>query len=137
MLQSQTLSKKQIAESYAHRIWDLKDLSAIDDLMHKDIILHSLLGDFKGKESMRNVIQAWYEGFPDLKVENLSILSENDQVVIHWKASGRHQGEFKGIPASGKKVSYAGVTIYRIQEDKISEYWAYLDLAHIFQQIKS
>lgn len=126
---------KQVAETYARRIWDDKDLKAIDELIHQNCVIHSLLGDFYGPESMKNIVQAWLNGFPDLVVKNTSVICEQDLTVIQWQAQGSHQGEFKGIKPTGKTVSYAGVTVYRICQDRIIEYWAYLDMKHLLGQI--
>lgn len=126
-----------VAEEYAHRVWDQHDFSAIDELLDPQVIVHSLLGDFYGREKMKNVVKAWLEAFPDLVVNNSFIQAQKDYVMIHWTAAGTHQGEFKGIKATNKPVSYAGVTLYRITQDKITEYWAYLDMHHLLQQIKT
>lgn len=126
---------KKIAESYVHRIWDERNLNAIDELISSKCVIHSLLGDFQGPESMKKIVQTWLIGFPDLIVKNIAFICENDLVVIHWQAHGSHQGEFKGIKPTGKTVDYAGATIYRIQEGKIIEYWAYIDLQQLLKQI--
>lgn len=127
---------QSIAEEYAHRIWELKDLSAIDSLLDSGIVIHSSLGTFHGREEMRRVVHAWMSAFPDLKVVNISALIQGDRTAIQWKAQGTHQGTFKGIPPTGKKVAYEGLTLYRIQEGKIVEYWAYLDMQHLIQQLQ-
>lgn len=126
---------KELVETYAHRIWDEKDLKAIDELIHQKCVIHSLLGDFYGPKAMENVVEAWLNGFPDLVVKNKSLICEQDRVVIQWQAHGTHQGEFKGIKPTKKSVSYAGVTIYRVHHNKIIEYWAYLDMKHLLDQI--
>ncbi|MBA3956853.1 MAG: ester cyclase [Parachlamydiaceae bacterium] len=126
---------KLVAEAYAHRVWDDKNLKAIDELIHQNCVIHSLLGDFYGPASMKNVVQAWLKGFPDLMVKNSSVICEDDLVVIQWQAHGTHQGEFKGIMPTGKSISYTGVTVYRISHDKIIEYWAYLDMKHLLDQL--
>lgn len=128
-------NEKKLVEIYAHRIWDEKDLRAIDELIHQKCVIHSLLGDFYGPKAMKNVVEAWLNGFPDLVVKNKSVICEQDLVVIQWQAHGTHQGEFKGIKPTGKSISYAGVTIYRVHQDKIVEYWAYLDMKHLLDQI--
>lgn len=128
-------SIKKIATEYADNIWNKKKIDAIEKFMHKDIVIHSLLGDFHGLKAMKDVVQAWLKGFPDLHVENDIIVAENDIVSIQWRATGTHQGEFKGKQPYGKKVSYSGVTLYRIKNDKIVEYWAYLDMQHLLNQI--
>lgn len=127
---------KALAEQYAHTIWNQKDILIIDQLLHPEIVIHSLLGKFYGRQAMKDVVQAWLDAFPDLVVTTLSILAETDKVMIQWKAQGTHQGVFKGIQPTGKPVNYEGVTIYRIQSQQIVEYWAYLDMQYLFHQIR-
>lgn len=129
-------SAKEVAEEYANKIWTQKEISAIDRLVHKDVLIHSLLGDFQGTQAMKEVVQAWIKGFPDLSVKNELIISENDLVGIQWSAKGTHKGEFKGKKPTGKPVSYSGVTVYRIKNGQIVEYWAYLDMQHLLSQIE-
>lgn len=129
-------SAKEVAEEYADQIWHKKEISTIDRLIHKDVLIHSLLGNFRGTQAMKEVVQAWLKGFPDLSVKNEVIISENDLVSIQWSAKGIHKGEFKGKKPTGKPVSYSGVTVYRIKNSQIIEYWAYLDMQHLLSQIE-
>jgi steroid delta-isomerase-like uncharacterized protein len=126
---------KEIAEKYANQVWNDKEISAVDRFVHQDAIIHSLLGDYHGTKAMKEVVQAWLNGFPDLRVYNDTIISENDLVSIQWRAKGTHSGEFKERKPTGKPVSYNGVTVYRIKDSKIIEYWAYLDMQHLLSQI--
>jgi steroid delta-isomerase-like uncharacterized protein len=128
--------QKEIAESYANAVWNEKDLSVIDSLIHPSALIHSLLGNFHGPEDMKKIVGSWLKSFPDLKVKHLATIQEGNKVVIQWEAKGTHQGEFKDIAPSGKSVAYSGVTIYRIQEGKIIEYWAYVDMQHLLNQIQ-
>lgn len=127
---------RNVAEEYACRIWNKKDLIAIQELIHPKIIIHSLLGDFVGQEAMKNIVTAWLEGFPDLSIKNIATICEQDLVVIQWQASGIHQGKFMNIKPTGKSVSYQGVSIYRVKDNKITEYWAYLDMQHLLNQMR-
>lgn len=131
-----TTIAKEIAQEYANKIWNQKEISAIDRLVHKDVLIHSLLGDFRGAQAMEEVVQAWLKGFPDLSVKNELIISENDLVSIQWSAKGTHKGEFKGKKPTGKPVFYSGITVYRIKNGQIVEYWAYLDMQHLLSQIE-
>jgi predicted ester cyclase len=128
-------SAKEITEEYANTVWNVKEIGVIDRLIDKNVLIHSLLGDFHGIEAMKEVVQAWLNGFPDLRVDNDIIISENDLVSIQWQAKGTHSGEFKGRKPTGKPVAYRGVTVYRIKDSKIIEYWAYLDMQHLLSQI--
>lgn len=129
-------SLKEVAEGYANKVWNDKDITFIDKLVDQDVVIHSLLGNFYGIKAMKEVVQRWLKGFPDLTVNNELIISENDLVSIQWSAKGTHKGEFKDKKPTGKPVSYSGVTIYRIKNDQIIEYWAYLDMQHLLSQIE-
>jgi steroid delta-isomerase-like uncharacterized protein len=126
---------KAIADEYANKVWNDKNTAIIDTLIHPDVVIHSLLGDFHGINSLKEVVHVWLNGFPDLIVYNELVISENDIVSILWRAKGTHRGEFKGRPPTGNTVSYSGVTVYKIKNSKIIEYWAYLDMQHLLNQI--
>ena len=128
-------SVKDIAEEYANCIWNTKDMSALDRFVDQHVVIHSLLGNLEGMQAIKNVIQTWLKGFPDLHVTNNLVIAENDLVSIQWEAHGTHKGEFQGKQPRGKKVSYSGVTVYRIKNGKINEYWAYLDMQHLLNQL--
>lgn len=126
---------KKVAEEFTHRVWNKKEFSVIDELFHPEGVIHSLFGDSHGAESMKRVVHNWLRGFPDLQVKTRAVAVEKDMAMIHWEARGTHEGEFKGVHPTGKKVFYAGVTVYHIVEGKIVEYWAYLDMQQLLSQI--
>lgn len=100
------IASKEIAEAYANQVWNDKEIDAVDRFVHQDAVIHSLLGDYHGTKAMKEVVQAWLKGFPDLTVHNDIIMSENDLVSIQWRAQGTHKGEFKGKKPTGKSVAY-------------------------------
>lgn len=110
-------------------------MGSFDRLVDNDVLIHSLLGDFRGKKALKEVVQAWLKGFPDLSVKNDLIISENDLVSMQWSVKATHKGEFKGRQPTGKPVFYSGVTVYRIKNGQIVEYWAYIDMQHLMSQL--
>ena len=67
-------------------------------------------------------------GFPDLESTIEDLIAERDKVVAHWRAQATHQGEYMGIPPSGNRVDFRGISIYRIEGGKIAESWSVSDL---------
>lgn len=128
---------KSIAQDYMERTWNRKDLMAIHEYLDDSIIIHSLLGDFSGIQAMKEIVQVWLKGFPDLRVNHENILADNDLVSIQWNASGTHLGEFKEKKPTQKRVFYRGSTVFRIISGKIVEYWAYVDMQHLFNQMEA
>lgn len=135
MVPESAQKNRAVVEKYAHQLWNEKNLHAIDEFLAEDVIIHSPLGGFKGKSSMREIVNKWLTAFPDLSMENKGVLSDGDDVALHWAAKGTHKGEFRGKKPTGKKVAYSGVTIYRVKDGKIKEYWAYIDMQHLADQL--
>lgn len=129
-------SIKAIVEEYTNKLWNDKDLSIMDKLMSDDVVAHSLLGDFHGIKAVKEIAGTWFTGFPDLRVHNDIVISENDMVSTQWHVKATHKGEFRGRKPTGKPVAYTGATIYRLRNGKIVAYWVYIDMEHLLKQLQ-
>ena len=74
-------------------------------------------------------------GFPDLESTIEDLIAERDKVVAHWRAHATHQGEYMGIPPTGNRVNFIGISIYRIEEGQIAESWGLSDDLGLMRQI--
>ena len=74
-------------------------------------------------------------GFPDLESTIEDLIAERDKVVVHWRAQATHQGEYMGIPPTGNRVNFRGISIYRIEGGKIAESWSVSDDLSLMQQL--
>jgi len=51
------------------------------------------------------------------------MIAEEDKIAVRWTVTGTQKGEFMGIPPTGKKVRFEGMTVYRFEGDKVAEMW--------------
>jgi steroid delta-isomerase-like uncharacterized protein len=63
------------------------------------------------------------------------VVAEEDRVVTRTTFNGTHLAEIEGIPATGKKVSMPGITIFRLDNGKIAEGWLFNDNLSLMQQL--
>jgi predicted ester cyclase len=49
--------------------------------------------------------------------------------------SGTHDGEFMGMPATGKKVEVSGYDIVHFKDDKVVEHWGVIDTGALMEQL--
>ena len=108
------MSSKELVWDYIHRVWNERDLTAIDEAFAPNAHLRSPLGLFSSPEGMKEIVGKWLERLPDLKVEKLALIEEGDLITCHWQAFS-------------KEIDYQGVTLYRIKEGKIIDYWTFTD----------
>jgi steroid delta-isomerase-like uncharacterized protein len=73
--------------------------------------------------------------FPDVHIAIDDLIAAGDKVVTRYTATGTHQGELMGIPATGKKISITGVSIYRFANGQIVEDWAEFDQLGMLTQL--
>ncbi|HME12126.1 MAG TPA: ester cyclase [Candidatus Acidoferrum sp.] len=76
-----------------------------------------------GPEGAKQYVGGAYKKFPDIHVEILDLIAENDKVVVrnHWT----------GTDADSKqRVEFSGIVIWRIAGRQIVERWAYLEKPH-------
>jgi predicted ester cyclase len=79
--------------------------------------------------------QAFRAAFPDLQLTIHHEIAEDDLVVHHWTMTGAHDGEFQGIRPTGKALTRTGITIVRVEDGKIVERWANVDVLGILAQL--
>jgi predicted ester cyclase len=64
------------------------------------------------------------------------MIGEDDKVVNRWTLHVTHTGEFRGIPATGKRITITGIGIFRFSEDgKVVESWDSLDQLGMLKQL--
>lgn len=88
-------------------------------------------------ESLKQLVSAYFNAFPDLQVTIEDTIAEGDKVMTRLTWRGPHSGELMGMPPTGKQVAFSGMESYRIADTdgKIVEIWAYSDNLGMFQQL--
>jgi predicted ester cyclase len=74
-------------------------------------------------------------GFPDVTSTIEDLIAEGDKVVARWRSRATHRGDYMGIAPSGKEVEFTGISIYRIEGNKIAESWSVEDQFGLMRQI--
>ncbi|MCH8621063.1 ester cyclase [Undibacterium sp. TS12] len=90
------------------------------------------------KSSTLGLLRSLSHAFPDAKRKLLIVeaLSDN-RVLVYFSFEGTHSGQFFGFPATGNKVSFIGVDIFRIKDHQFIENWHVEDLSKLFEQLKA
>lgn len=71
----------------------------------------------------------------DLKMTVEDTIEGADAVVVRMRISATHVGEFLGIPATGRRVSWDAVAIVKVRDGRVVENYTMLNLWGIYQQL--
>jgi steroid delta-isomerase-like uncharacterized protein len=130
-------ANKTIFRRYFEEVLNAGNLDLIDELIAPNYVSHYPTGyDFGGgPDDVKQIVTTVRSGFPNVHFTVEDVLAEGNRVVGRWTFRGTHQGNFMGIPSTGKNVSVMGIAIYRIVDAKIAEAWVAWDALGLMQQI--
>jgi len=128
-----------IAEKFFESVWSKGDFRVLDTLISPDAIDHSTVGGKpkmeKGSASFRAIVSMFRSAMPDIQLTIDDEVYVGDKVVHRWTLTGTDTGGVMGMPPSGKKLSFTGTTIVRMEDGKIVERWANVDELGLLQQL--
>ena len=116
------------------RMMELGDPSMADEIVAADYYNHDAPDPSASIEGVKATATLMKNALPDAQANIEFQVAEGDKVVNHYKWTGTHQGEFLGVPATGKQVSWTITTTFRIADGKIHEAWANWDQWGLMQQ---
>lgn len=82
-----------------------------------------------GHKLVRAFMELYQRAFPHLKVQVEILLEGVDRIAWQRTLRAKHEGAFKGFPASGREIVWRDVVTSRFQDGLIAEEWMISDLA--------
>ena len=108
----------------------------IDELVAPDAEIRTPLPiEATGAQLLKEVFRRLHRAFPDLRVTVEDVIADGDKVVSRNSLSGTHQGEYMGIPPTGKAVTYNEIFIARFDNGRIAETWGIVDVLSQMRQL--
>jgi steroid delta-isomerase-like uncharacterized protein len=108
----------------------------IDELVEPDAQIRTPLPiEATGAQLLKEVFGRLHRAFPDLHITVEDVIAEGDKVVGRNTVTGTHQGEYMGIPPTGKSVSYNEIFIARFVNGRIAETWGVVDVLSQMRQL--
>jgi steroid delta-isomerase-like uncharacterized protein len=117
------------------RMFELGDPGMADEIVAADYYNHDAPDPNIGSEGVKTAVSMFNNALPDAQVKIAFQIAEGDKVATRYTWSGTHQGEYFGIPATGKRVKWTVTTTFRIADGKIREAWLNYDRLGVMQQL--
>ena len=115
---------------------DKGNLNVIDEFFAPHVVIHMAPNpDMKGLEAYKQFVRGVRTAFPDLQILLEEIILEGDRSAMRYTARGTHKGEFMGMAATGKQVTWAGCEVMHWEGGKVVEGWWYADALGMMQQL--
>jgi steroid delta-isomerase-like uncharacterized protein len=105
-------------------------------VMAPDFVMH--LAEFPeplGRDEWKEGFEMMRRAFPDLEARIDDVVAADDKIALRLTLHGTHQGEFQGIPPTGRAIRYISHEFYRVRDGLFAEEWICSDTASLFRQL--
>ncbi len=110
---------KDTFRRYVDEVWKDEKLDIADEVFAEKYLSHQSDGTVleRGPDDVKQFVTEYRSAFSD--VENIveDMVGEDDKVVNRWTLHVTHTGEFRGIPATGKRITITRIGIFRFSEE--------------------
>lgn len=107
-----------------------------DEIVAADFVeLDPLPGQQQGRQGLVEVLNTMRTAFPDMHWTIEESIVEGEKVVSRFYWTGTQQGEFLGIPPSGRAVRVKGVVIDRVVNGLMTDSRILMDTLGMMQQL--
>ncbi len=113
------------------------DVDGFGELLADDFIEHEEIpGLAPSKDGVKTFFRMQIAAFPDLRLAVEDVVADGAKVVARARYTGTQQGEFQGMPATGKAVDIQLIDIFAFAADGcVREHWGVIDLMTMMQQL--
>lgn len=120
-MESVQADSKALFRDFVETVVNDLEARAVDDVFADDATLKGAGASYHGADEIKAFVQTLETAFPDFTFEIEDLLSEGHKVAAHVTVTGTHEGEFQGIPPTGREFSYPAVIIATVEDGAIAE----------------
>ena len=129
-------ANKALIRRFVEEVQSQHNVAAIDEFLAPSFVNHDPLPGFPNTlEGVKQLHRMLFAAFPDIQMTIHDQAAEGDKVWTRKTAAGTHQGEFFGIPATGRPVSWKIIDIVSMRNGKVTEHWVVADVLSLMQQL--
>ena len=107
------MTRTEESKALVHRLVEIvndRETEALEEVATGDLARRA--GDWIGP---------FLDAFPDFRMEVVEIVAEADKVVGCFRCSGTHEGEWRGVPPSGRRFEGVDeIYVFRVQDGRLS-----------------
>ena len=111
------------------------NIDLADELFAPDYVDHGPMGEMRGIEAFKQLVQMWRAAVPDVRCTVEDWFESGDMAGWNVRVTGTHTGEMMGIPPTGRSFEYVTPNIGRFENDKPAEHWADQGMFQFLTQI--
>jgi steroid delta-isomerase-like uncharacterized protein len=100
--------------------WSRRDPTALSHDHAKDgVVVSPLFGRVQGRAQICDSYAALFAIFPDWQMRFDVPIIHGNRVAMSFSVTATHQGDFMGLPGSGRRCAFEGVSLFQLDADPL------------------
>ena len=129
-------ANKELVRTYTQTIFNEHHTDHASNFLAREVKWHGgTLGTAEGLDNVAALVRGFIDALPDLTATEHDIIAEGDTVAVRYVVEATHKGDLLGIPATGRRVRWDALDVYRVSNGKIVEEWAGDDMLAILANL--
>jgi predicted ester cyclase len=116
---------KALVQRYYDEVLNGRNLDAVEEYFVDERVI----------EGVRRGCFSYFQSFPDLHCSADELIAEGDRVFCRSTMTGTHDGEYKGIPPTGRHIASESAEVFRVVDGKFVGYWCLSNVAGLMRQL--
>lgn len=135
------MTPEQIVKKFFEEVRSGNNPDYATELMADQVLAHQVTSEeeltvTRSPKDYADHVKEMVETYGDFSLEIQEFMVQGNKVYVRWKQIGTHVGEVDGYQPTNLPVIEIASAVYRIEEEKIAEYWIQIDRAGIENQLK-
>jgi predicted ester cyclase len=103
---------------------NIEDVAVIDRTVAPAFVCHGFPGgEFSDHESYKTFFRTFRASFTDMDFTVHALVADETHVFVRWEIAATHSGPFAGVAPDGRRITFDGTVLYRMEDGLIAETW--------------
>ncbi|MFJ8517155.1 ester cyclase [Lysinibacillus xylanilyticus] len=134
------MTPEQIVKKFFEEVRSGNNPDYATELMADQVLAHQVISEeestvLRTPTDYAEHVKEMVEAYGNFLLEIQEFMVQGNKVYVRWKQVGTHVGEVDGFQPTSLPVIEIASAVYRIEEEKIVEYWIQIDRAGIEKQL--
>lgn len=115
---------------------NIEDVSIIGETVGDTIVCHGFPGfEISDHESYKNFFRVFRQSFTDMDWKVHALVADEVHVSARWEITASFTGDFAGQKADGRRITFNGMVLYRMEAGLIVETWLHINEMQLLSAI--
>jgi len=135
------MTPEQIVKKFFKEVRSGRNPDYAVELMAEQVLAHQVISEdeltvLRTPKEYADHVKEMIEAYGDFSLVIQELMVQDLKVYVRWKQVGKHIGEVDGYQPTGLPVIEIASAVYRIENEKIAEYWIQIDRAGMEKQLE-